>query len=133
MPSPRALAFLLLLALATPAFAGEFHFFRPRDPLMPRDSWGELHRSPNLNETDFAPKESWRLFYYSKSRKVLANDVYYTARLQEALQRNGYFCGAIDGIYSTDVSEAIARLQKNYNMKVTGTLTVPVRRALFLP
>jgi hypothetical protein len=24
-------------------------------------------------------------------------------------------------------------LQKNYSMRVTGTLTVPVRRALFLP
>ena len=32
-----------------------------------------------------------------------------------------------------EVSEAIARLQKNYSQRVTGTLTVPVRRVLHLP
>jgi hypothetical protein len=34
---------------------------------------------------------------------------------------------------SEDVSLAIARVQKNYAQRVTGTLTVPVRRALRLP
>ena len=32
-----------------------------------------------------------------------------------------------------EVSDAIARLQKNYSMRVTGTLTEPVRRALHMP
>jgi hypothetical protein len=31
------------------------------------------------------------------------------------------------------VAEAIARLQKNCSMRVTGTLTDPVRRALHMP
>jgi hypothetical protein len=34
---------------------------------------------------------------------------------------------------SDEVSLAIARVQKNYVQRVTGTLTVPVRRALNLP
>jgi hypothetical protein len=34
---------------------------------------------------------------------------------------------------SDNVSEAIARVQRNYVQRVTGTLTVPVRRALNLP
>jgi hypothetical protein len=34
---------------------------------------------------------------------------------------------------SEDVSLAIAQLQKNHTQRVTGTLTVPVRRALHLP
>jgi peptidoglycan hydrolase-like protein with peptidoglycan-binding domain len=49
------------------------------------------------------------------------------------LRRLGYYCGPIDGVFSGEVSDAIARLQKNYSMRVTGTLTIPVRRALHLP
>jgi hypothetical protein len=36
-------------------------------------------------------------------------------------------------VFTPQVSEAIARLQKNHSMRVTGTLTTPVRRALHLP
>ena len=57
----------------------------------------------------------------------------YVGALQVALQRNGYYCGPIDGVYGPDVSDAIAKLQKNHSMRVTGTLTDPVRRALHLP
>jgi len=49
------------------------------------------------------------------------------------LRRLGYYCGPIDGVFTAEVSDAIARMQKNHSMTVTGTLTVPVRRALFLP
>jgi len=49
------------------------------------------------------------------------------------LRRLGYYCGPIDGIFSDDVGDAIARLQKNYSMRVSGTLTEPLRRALHLP
>ncbi len=107
--------------------------FQSRDPLAQRDSWGLLHQTPALNPTDFARRESWRLFYYSKSRGVLATDPAYMGALQVALQRNGYYCGPINGYFSPEVSDAIARLQKNHSMRVTGTLTVPVRRALYLP
>ena len=57
----------------------------------------------------------------------------YVGSLQVALRRLGYYCGPIDGIFSAEVEDAIARLQKNYSMRVTGTLTSPVRRALHLP
>jgi peptidoglycan hydrolase-like protein with peptidoglycan-binding domain len=53
--------------------------------------------------------------------------------MQTALRRLGYYCGPIDGIFSAEVADAIARLQKNYSMRVTGTLTDPVRRALHMP
>jgi len=36
-------------------------------------------------------------------------------------------------VFTPEVADAIARLQKNYSMRVTGTLTDPVRRALRLP
>ena len=42
-------------------------------------------------------------------------------------------CGPTDGNYSPEVSEAVAKMQKAYRMRVTGTLTIPVRRALFMP
>jgi peptidoglycan hydrolase-like protein with peptidoglycan-binding domain len=53
--------------------------------------------------------------------------------LQRDLARLGYYCGPIDGVFSDEVSDAIARLQKNYSQSVTGTLTIPVRRVLHLP
>jgi peptidoglycan hydrolase-like protein with peptidoglycan-binding domain len=57
----------------------------------------------------------------------------YVGALQRDLRRLGYYCGPIDGVFSGEVSDAIARLQKNYSMRVTGTLSIPVRRALHLP
>ncbi len=57
----------------------------------------------------------------------------YVGSMQTALRRLGYYCGPIDGVFSTEVADAIARFQKNYSMRVTGTLTDPVRRALYMP
>jgi peptidoglycan hydrolase-like protein with peptidoglycan-binding domain len=53
--------------------------------------------------------------------------------MQTTLRRMGYYCGPIDGVFTAEVADAIARLQKNSSMRVTGTLTDPVRRALHLP
>ena len=121
------------LAASSALAVDDTPLFHSRDPLSQRDEWGSLHQSATLKQADFAKRESWRLFYYSKSRGVLAADPAYTAALQTALHRNGYYCGPLDGYFSSEVSEAIARLQKNYSMAVTGELTVPVRRVLFLP
>ena len=60
-------------------------------------------------------------------------DPAYVGALQRDLRRLGYYCGPIDGVFSDDVSDAIARLQKNYSLRVNGTLSDPVRRALHLP
>jgi hypothetical protein len=103
------------------------------DPLSQRDEYGRLHQSKAIDEPDLAQRESWRLFYYNKSREQLVHDPAYIGALQVALRRTGYYCGAIDGVFSPDVMEAITHLQKNYHMRVTGNLTVAVRRALRLP
>jgi hypothetical protein len=108
-------------------------FFHATDALAPRDDWGLLHQSRTLYETDFAPRYGWRPFYYLESGRELAAKPAYVGALQRDLRRLGYYCGPIDGVFSDEVSDAIARLQKNYSMRVTGTLTIPVRRALFLP
>ena len=57
----------------------------------------------------------------------------YVGSMQTTLRRLGYYCGPIDGVFTAEVADAIARLQKNYSMRVTGTLTDPVRRALRMP
>lgn len=128
--------FLVAAALfglyATSAFALDFPFFRSTDPLAQRDEWGLLTSGP-LNSTDFAARESLRLFYYSKSGKELASDPAYVGALQTALRRNGYYVGPIDGVFSPEVEDAIARLQKAHAMRVNSRLTVSVRRALYLP
>jgi len=129
----RWLAPAVALWLCVAPAKAEFPFFRSRDPLAPRDRWGQLHQGPHPDHIDYARRESSRFFYYSKSRRDVAQDPAYVGSVQRALQRLGYYCGPVDGVFSTDVTLAIARLQKNYNMRVTGNLTVAVRRALYLP
>jgi hypothetical protein len=93
---------------------------------------GVLHQTPVLYPQIFH-RHSDRIYHYFKSGHELLTDPAYVAALQVCLRNRGYYCGPIDGINSDEVSDAIARLQKNYAQRVTGRLTVPVRRALHLP
>jgi hypothetical protein len=111
----------------------DYGIFRSIDPLAQRDEWGLVHQTPHVNATDFAPRHHWRWCYYLKSRDYLIFDPAYVGSMQTALRRLGYYCGPVDGVFTPEVSYAIARLQKNYSMRVTGTLTPPVRRALHMP
>ena len=109
-------------------------FFHHTDTLASRDDWGLLHQSrTTLYETDFASRYSPRAAYYGMSGRQLITQPAYVGALQRDLSRLGYYCGPIDGVFSDEVSEAIASLQKNYSQRVTGTLTIPVRRVLHLP
>lgn len=132
-----ALALILCLS-ATIACADEFDIvdydiFRSVDPLAQRSEWGLVHQNPHVTATDFAPRYRWRWVYYFKAPEQLIVQPAYVGSMQTALHRLGYYCGPIDGVFTPEVSEAIARLQKNHSMRVTGTLTVPVRRALHMP
>ena len=111
----------------------DYGIFRSLDPLAQRDEWGTTHQTPHVNATDFAPRYSWRWMYYFKGRDQLVLDPAYVGSLQTALRRLGYYCGPVDGVFTPEVSYAIARLQKNYSMRVTGDLDIPVRRALHMP
>jgi hypothetical protein len=115
------------------AWPDDVPIFHSTDTLAQRDDYGRLHQGPWLNQTDFESRRSWRPFYYLESGESLSRMPAYVAALQTSLKRLGYYCGRVDGQFTYEVSDAIARLQKNYSMHVTGTLTVPVRRALFLP
>jgi hypothetical protein len=121
-----------ILAVSVPAAEDE-PVFHSKNPLAPRDEWGVLHQMPDVDATDYAHRSGSRWYYYFKSRHELLRDPAYVASLQLVLRSRGYYCGPIDGIMSDTVSEAIARVQKNHVQRVTGTLTVPVRRALNLP
>ena len=135
----KRIALVLVVGLtASVAQADEFDvvdygIFRSIDPLAQRDEWGTTHQTPQVNATDFAPRYSWRWRYYFKGRDQLVLDPAYVGALQTALRRLSYYCGPVDGVFTPEVSYAIARLQKNYSMRVTGTLTTPVRRALHMP
>jgi hypothetical protein len=111
----------------------DYGIFRSTDPLAQRDEWGNVHQTPHVNATDFAPRYAWRWEYYFKARQQLLLDPAYVGSLQTALRRLGYYCGPVDGVFTPEVSYAIARLQKNYSMRVTGNLNTPVRRALHMP
>lgn len=124
---------LIAAFFAVPAFASDDPLFHSTDSLAARDEYGRLHQGPWLKPTDYEHRASWRPLYYLQSGRALSEQPAYVGALQTALRRLGYYCGEVDGIFGPDVSEAIARLQKNYSMRVTGTLTTPVRRALFLP
>jgi Putative peptidoglycan binding domain len=107
--------------------------FPSGDPLAQRDEWALLHQGKAVNATDFAPRYHWRWVYYFKAPEQLILQPAYVGSMQTALRRLGYYCGPIDGVFTPAVADAIARLQKNYSMRVTGTLTDPVRRALHMP
>jgi hypothetical protein len=127
--------FLVCTATCT-AWAGRSEdtiFFHSSDSLASRDEWGLVHQVGVLDPTDTAARYHWRPLYYLESGKDLVRQPAYVGALQHELRRGGYYCGEIDGIFSAEVSDAIARFQKNSSMHVTGTLTVPVRRALHLP
>ena len=130
----RIIFALFLAALAFAASASADSIFRSVDPLAARDEWGILHQMPRTIPTDFERRRfHTRITYNMQSGRSLIKDPAYVGALQVAGRRNGYDCGEIDGIFSGEVAEAITRLQKNYSMRVTGNLTVPVRRALRLP
>ena len=103
------------------------------DSLAPRDDNGLLHQMPTVRATDFDRRYTRRWIYYFKGNEELMAQPAYVGALQRDLRRLGYYCGPIDGVFSDQVGNALARLQKNYSMRVTGTLTEPVRRALHLP
>ena len=107
--------------------------FHSTDSLAPRDEWGKLHQTSTVYPIDYAVKHGHRIYYYFKSGRELLQDPAYVAALQVVMRNRGYYCGPIDGIMSEEVSDAIARVQKNYVQRVTGRLTVPVRRVLNLP
>ena len=111
----------------------EIFSHRSLDSLAPRDEYDLLHQMPTVRATDYAYRDSRRWVYYLKSNEQLMADPAYVAALERDLKRLGYYCGRIDGAFSDEVSFAIARLQKNYSMRVTGELNGPVRRALHLP
>jgi len=130
----RSILVLLVAFGAASAFAMDNDpLFHSINPLAPRDDWGRLHQMPNVDATDYFHRSGSRLYYYFKSRHELLADPAYVVSLQVVLRNRGYYCGPIDGVMSDLVSDAIARVQKNYVQRVTGTLTVPVRRALNLP
>jgi Putative peptidoglycan binding domain len=135
----KRIALTLALCLgATIAQADEYDifyhdFFRSTDPLAQRDEYALLHQGKAVNATDFAPRYRWRWCYYFKAPEQLVVDPAYVGSMQTALRRLGYYCGPVDGIFTPQVAYAIARLQKNYSMRVTGTLTDPVRWALHMP
>ena len=129
--------FLILLFLsvglaATTVRADDF-FCCSKDPLAARDEDGLLHQMPRLNPTDIALRRHCRFDYYFQTGASLTTDPAYVGALQTALVRLGYYCGPIDGVFTVQVSAAIARMQKNYSERVTGTVTDEVRRGLHLP
>ena len=108
-------------------------WFRSSEPLAPRDEYGLLHSSKHIYPPDMEPRYSWRPLYYLEGADDLVRKPAYVGAVQLALKRLGYYCGPVDGVYTDDVATAIAHMQKNYSMRVTGTINIPVRRALHLP
>lgn len=129
------IVFVIGLRTASAQFIEVFDtpFLHATDSLAARDDLGLLHQSSKVNETDFAPRYTWRPLYWFEGQKDLVAKPAYIGAVQRDLKRLGYYCGPVDGVFSVEVGEAIARFQKNNSMHVTGTLTVPVRRALHLP
>jgi putative peptidoglycan binding protein len=133
------IALLIVCACGTLGFGSakaqelEQLWFRPSDTLAQRDEYGMLHSSKVIYPPDLEHRYHWRPLYYLEGEKDVARMPAYVGALQVALKRLGYYCGPIDGVFSDDTSAAVAVMQKNYSMRVTGTITQAVRRELHLP
>ncbi len=55
------------------------------------------------------------------------------AAAQEQLARQGYYRGAIDGVFGPETRRAIIRYQGNHGLRVTGSLNTDTLHALGLP
>jgi hypothetical protein len=108
-------------------------WFRSSDSLAQRDEYGLLHSSKTVYSTDLEPHYHWRPLYYLEGERDLERMPAYVGAIQVALKGLGYYCGPINGVFSDDVSTAIAHMQKNHSQRVTGTITLAVRRDLHLP
>jgi hypothetical protein len=128
-----SLGALLLASASVGRASDDDPLFHSVNPLASRDEWGRLHQMPNVIPTDYEHRSGSRWYYYFKSRQELLRDPAYVASLQMVMKQRGYYCGPIDGVMSDLVSDAIAKVQRNYVQRVDGQLTVPVRRALNLP
>jgi His-Xaa-Ser repeat protein HxsA len=58
----------------------------------------------------------------------LFNDI--VRRVQLGLQAYGYYNGAIDGVVGSEMRAALRKLQEDYSLKTTGTITPEVLDAL---
>ena len=107
----------------------EFHFGRSRQPLVPARFMGRSAHTPALNEPDFERRESWRLST-TKIAAMCDEGSAYVGAVQEALPADWLLLRTIDRVWSEDMIDAIARLQKAY---ATGKWSthVSVRRALY--
>lgn len=123
----------LVILSASAVRALDVPWFHETDPLCDRSEWGVRHQTGIVYPTDFYPRYESRWNYYVKSRHQLLADPAYVAALQNVMRKRGYYCGQIDGVMSQAVSDAIARVQKNHTQRVTGELTIAVRRVLNLP
>ena len=54
-------------------------------------------------------------------------------RVQLALRAYGYYSGAIDGVVGPETKTSLMKMQKDYKIPVTGTITPEVIDALNIP
>lgn len=54
-------------------------------------------------------------------------------QVQSALYRFGYYTVPLDGVVQNDTREAISKLQRDYKLAVTGTITPELLSALKIP
>ena len=104
---------LILIVGTAAAWASDDDLFRSLDPLAPRDDWGLLHQTRDVSAVDFTPRYHSRALYYFKASEQLTVQPAYVGALQRDLRRLGYYCGPIDGIFTPELADAIALLQKN--------------------
>lgn len=114
-------------------------YVAPRVYSPPTTTWPPATTSPSRN-MDSTPPSSILPSPPATAPKALPNATpdaeaaqkfKDTVRIvQLALQAYGYYTGAIDGIVGTDTSTAISKMQADYGLKVTGTVTPEVLNAL---
>ena len=89
-------------------------------------------RSWSLLRGRFFPRARPNSFFSTPSLAPLAEDgfVAIVRRVQTGLKAFGYYAGAIDGQVGAETRAALMKMQSDYSLKETGTITPEVLRAL---
>lgn len=115
---------------------GSYSYKRPAQRAVPLYSAPVVPRytPPSNRNTTSTPPSSVLPSAPSAALKTLPGNSNKFQRIamqvQSALLAYGYYTGGIDGIIGPESRAAIAKLQKDYNLKITGTITPELLNAL---
>lgn len=95
---------------------------------LPFISYGaEIESSPATDPTDKPEAAATRNLFYSSNARIIGEDV---SNLQTRLNKLGFHCGTVDGIFGTKTDAAVRAFQTAHDLEVDGIVGTKTQNAL---